>query len=64
MLAVQNIHGAVTVLGSIFGMAGFGVFLISLSFLSNHLIDGERPERQVEGALQRCSLRNTAPLTA
>lgn len=59
MLVVKDIHGAVGVLGSIFGMAGFGVFLISTPILGNHLIDSERPEKQIEGALQRCSVRST-----
>jgi hypothetical protein len=60
MLAVEDIHGVVRILGSIFGMFGFGVFLVSTAFLGNHIIDSEQPERQIEGALQRCSSRSTA----
>lgn len=60
MLATQKINGAVIVLGSIFGMLGVVVCIISLFLLGIEVVDGGRPEYKVESELQRCTLRSNA----
>lgn len=58
MLATKKVSGAVIVLGSIFGMLGVAVCIISLVLLGIEIVDGGRPECKVESELQRCSLRS------
>lgn len=58
MIATQKINSAVIVLGSIFGMLGVAVCIISLVLLGILIVDGGRPEYKVESELQRCCLRS------